>query len=156
MDGAASRGPAPAMMTSRTTPAAGPLTALVSGAAAGVVREVIIADAGSRDATLSIAEEAGCRLVPVTGERGVGLKAGADAARSPWLLFLQPGTVPDASWVDETRLFIELTEAANGSRRAATFRTVAMPFSPPLAEIVDLLRTSLGARPLAKNGLLIA
>jgi glycosyltransferase involved in cell wall biosynthesis len=35
------------------------LAALVSGAAAGIVREVIVADAGSRDATAAIADGAG-------------------------------------------------------------------------------------------------
>jgi glycosyltransferase involved in cell wall biosynthesis len=42
------------------------LAALVAGAAAGVVREVIIADAGSRDATDAIADGAGCRAVSYT------------------------------------------------------------------------------------------
>ena len=36
------------------------LAALVAGAAAGLVREVIVADASSRDATVAIADEAGC------------------------------------------------------------------------------------------------
>ena len=36
------------------------LAALVAGAAAGVVREVIIADAGSRDATGAIAPSVVC------------------------------------------------------------------------------------------------
>src|SRR6266436_4452549 len=39
------------------------LAALVSGAAAGFVREVIVADAGSRDATTAIADGAGCRVL---------------------------------------------------------------------------------------------
>ena len=39
------------------------LAALVQGAAAGIVREVIVADAGSRDATTAIADGAGCRVL---------------------------------------------------------------------------------------------
>ena len=48
------------------------LAALVAGAAAGVVREVIIADAGSRDATAAIADGAGCRVLisSARAERG--------------------------------------------------------------------------------------
>jgi len=38
------------------------LAALVPGAMAGVVREVIVADAGSSDATAEIADSAGCRI----------------------------------------------------------------------------------------------
>jgi glycosyltransferase involved in cell wall biosynthesis len=38
------------------------LAGLVAGAAAGVVRDVVIADAGSRDATGAIADGAGCHV----------------------------------------------------------------------------------------------
>ena len=86
------------------------LAALVAGAAAGVVRDVVIADAGSRDATGAIADGAGCRVLISTERRGVRLKAAADAARGPWLLFLAPGIVPNVTWVDETRRFIEEAE----------------------------------------------
>ena len=61
---------------------------MVAGAAAGIVREVIVADAGSRDATAAIADGAGCRVS--AERRGARLKAGAAAARAPWLLFLRP------------------------------------------------------------------
>src|SRR5262249_56740999 len=77
--------------------------ALVAGAAGGIVREVMIADAGSRDATAAIADGAGCRVLASTQGRGPRLKAAAEAARAPWLLFLRPGVVLDATWVDETR-----------------------------------------------------
>src|SRR5262249_56011286 len=86
------------------------LAALVQGAAAGIVREVIVADAGSRDATAAIADRAGCRVLASTQGRGARLKAAAEAARAPWLLFLRPGVVLDATWVDETRRFVEDTQ----------------------------------------------
>jgi hypothetical protein len=50
------------------------LAALVAGAAAGVVREVIIADAGSRDATCAIADGAGCHVLMSTQPRGARLR----------------------------------------------------------------------------------
>src|SRR6266852_4538268 len=83
------------------------LAALVPGAVAGIVREVIVADAGSGDATVQIADGAGCRVLTSSGTRGARLKAAAEAARAPWLLFLPPGSVPDATWIDETRRFVE-------------------------------------------------
>ena len=86
------------------------LAALVSGAAAGIVREVIVADAGSRDATLEVAEVAGCRVLSSNAPRGVRLKDAAGATRGRWLLFLQPGIVPEGGWVGETRRFIEEAE----------------------------------------------
>src|SRR5256886_17043510 len=86
------------------------LAALVQGAAAGIVREVIVADAGSRDATTTMADGAGCGVLVSAQGRGARIKAGADAARASWLLFLRPGAVLDATWVDETRRFVEQAE----------------------------------------------
>ena len=39
------------------------LAALVPGAIAGLVSEVVVADAGSRDATAEVADVAGCRFI---------------------------------------------------------------------------------------------
>jgi glycosyltransferase involved in cell wall biosynthesis len=133
------------------------LAALVAGAAAGVVREVVIADAGSRDATGAIADGAGCRVLMSKQPRGARLKAAADAARGPWLLFLAPCIVPNVTWVDETRRFIEEAELrGSAGSRAAAFRPDLAPFQSPLVEAWALLRTALGARPGASQGLLIA
>src|SRR6516164_2626344 len=90
------------------------LAALVSGAAAGIVREVIVADG------------AGCRVLISAQGRGVRLKAAADAARASWLLFLRPGVVLDATWVDETRRFVEQAELRGcAGTHAAVFRASA-------------------------------
>jgi Glycosyl transferase family 2 len=130
------------------------LAALVSGAAAGIVREVIIADAGSRDATAAIADGAGCRVLVSTQGRGARLKAAAAVARAAWLLFLRPGVVLDATWVDETRRFVEEAELRGyAGTHAAVFRASA--FRPGL-EALALLGTALGAKPDASQGLVIA
>lgn len=131
------------------------LAALVAGAAAGLVREVIVADAGSHDATIAIADDAGCRVLPSRQARGARLKAAAGTARAPWLLFLEPGVVLEPSWVDETRRFIEDAELRmDPSAYAAVFG--ARPLRPSLREALALLRAALGARPNARQGLVIA
>ena len=131
------------------------LAALVAGAAAGIVREVIVADAGSRDATAAIADGAGCRVLVSAQGRGARLKAAADAARASWLLFLRPGVVLDATWVDETRRFVEDAELRGcAGTHAAVFRASA--FRPGLLEALALLGTALGAKPDASQGLVIA
>jgi glycosyltransferase involved in cell wall biosynthesis len=133
------------------------LAALVAGAAAGVVREVIVADAGSRDATAAIADGAGCRVLTSAQTRGARLKAAAATARAPWLLFLAPGTVPDATWIEETRRFIEQADLRGcATTRAAAFRPGSPAFRPALVEALALLWAALGARPDASQGLLIA
>jgi glycosyltransferase involved in cell wall biosynthesis len=131
------------------------LAALVSGAVAGVVREVIVTDAGSHDATTRIAEGAGCRVAISPESRGARLKAATLAARAPWLLFLAPGLVPDATWIDECKRFIEQAELTQtADQRAAGFREVSASFRPMLIEALALLHAALGGGPHA--GLLIA
>src|SRR5262245_23171310 len=131
------------------------LAALVSGAAAGIVREVIVADAGSHDATTAIADGAGCRVLVSAQGRGARLKAAAEAARAPWLLFLRPGVVLDATWVDETRRFVEEAELRGcAGTHAAVFRASA--FRSGLLEALALLGAALGAKPDASEGLVIA
>jgi hypothetical protein len=131
------------------------LAALVSGAAAGIVREVIVADAGSRDATAAIADGAGCRVLVSAQGRGARLKAAAAVARAAWLLFLRPGVVLDATWVDETRRFVEEAELRGyAGTHAAVFRASAL--RPGLLEALALLGTALGAKPDASQGLVIA
>ena len=123
------------------------LAALVSGAVAGVVREVIIADAGSADATAEIADGAGCRVLILREPRGARLKAAAEAARAPWLLFLPPGSV---RFIEETAL------RGCSDSYAAAFRRASASFRPTLIEALALLGSALGAKPRASQGLLIA
>src|ERR1700692_1911590 len=86
------------------------LAALVPGATAGIVSEVILADAGSRDGTAKVADVAGCRYIASNAPVGARLRAAAADARAPWLLFLRPGVVPDATWIDEVRRFVHDSE----------------------------------------------
>jgi glycosyltransferase involved in cell wall biosynthesis len=133
------------------------LSALVAGAVKGVVREVIVADAGSQDASAEIAEGAGCRVLISGATRGARLKAAAAVARAPWLMFLQPGTVPDATWIDDTRRFVEEAELrGRAGTCAAVFRAASATFRPTLIEAIALLRAALGARPDPSQGLVIA
>jgi glycosyltransferase involved in cell wall biosynthesis len=74
------------------------LSALVPAAVDGLVREVILADAGSTDATLDIADDAGARLVMCAGPPGERIARGCAAARGDWLLILETGPVPPAGW----------------------------------------------------------
>lgn len=133
------------------------LAQLVAGAADGLLREVIVADAGSNDATADVADVAGCRLMILPGPLGPRLAAAAAAARAPWLLFLRPGIVPDASWVREVARFIETGDQhADGDAPSAVFRPGAGAGRPVLVEALSLMRVALGGRPSPDQGLLIA
>lgn len=100
------------------------LSALVSASAEGVVKEVVIADAGSSDATEEISDAAGCHWVSTGAQRGAQLAAGASAAtRGSWLMFLEPGMVLEPDWHVKVSRFIERVErAGQGDRIAASFR----------------------------------
>ena len=55
--------------------------------------EIVIADGGSRDATLDIAQRYGCRIVSSPPGRGTQMNAGAKAATGTHLLFLHADTI---------------------------------------------------------------
>ena len=59
------------------------LAALVPGAIAGLVTEVVVADGGSRDATAEVAEVAGCRFMASAEPLGARLKSAAKSTRRP-------------------------------------------------------------------------
>jgi glycosyltransferase involved in cell wall biosynthesis len=127
------------------------LAALVPGATAGLIAEVVVADAGSGDDTAAVADIAGCNFLVAEGSLGKRLQAGAATARAPWLLFLRPGTILDAPWVGEARGFIERPQRDS---RAAVFRR-ATPAQAGLGEALGLIAAALGARPRPEQGLLI-
>ncbi|HWB45158.1 MAG TPA: TIGR04283 family arsenosugar biosynthesis glycosyltransferase [Hyphomicrobiaceae bacterium] len=144
----------PALDAERTLAAT--LEPLVPAAVDGLVREVIVVDGGSSDATAAIADQAGARVLVRSGGRGYQLLAGARQARFPWLLFLHADTVLERGWQQEAQSFI--TRAGTGVRpAAATFRFALddIGFAPRLLERVVALRCALFRLPYGDQGLLI-
>lgn len=128
------------------------LAALVPGATAGLVSEVLMTDGGSRDDTAAVADVAGCAFMIVEGPLARRLKTAAAAARASWLMFLRPGAILDAPWVAEVARFLEQPSLKD---HAAVFRRGA-PAQPGLREALSLLAAALGARPRPEQGLLIS
>ncbi len=81
----------------------GALQSLFPGLQDGLIRELVISDGGSTDATQRIAEEAGA--VWVTGPKGRGgqLAGGVAAARGEWILLLHADCELDPDWVASVR-----------------------------------------------------
>jgi glycosyltransferase involved in cell wall biosynthesis len=132
------------------------LAMLVPGAMSGVVREVIVADAGSTDETLEVADVAGCTVISSSEPLAARLRAAAAAARSAWLMFLRPGALLDTTWTDETVRFIEESERSDAS--AAVFRKAvsARASYPALREVLGLLVFSVFGRASPEQGLVIS
>lgn len=88
----------------------GCLSALFAGVEAGLVREVIVASVASNDTeTRQIAQDAGAVWIEGSEGRGVQLKAGAEAARGDWLLFIHADTWLSAGWPET--VFKHLSQA---------------------------------------------
>lgn len=85
----------PTLNASRTLPAC--LAALKTD----LVREIIVADAGSTDTTVALVEEAGARVISnLPPSRGGQLRAGCAAAKGDWLLILHADTRLAPDWQD--------------------------------------------------------
>jgi glycosyltransferase involved in cell wall biosynthesis len=129
------------------------LAALVPGATAGAIREVIVADKGSRDQTAEVADVAGCRVLVTPAPLAGRLRAAAAVARAGWLMFLRPGIAPDVTWIPEVMRFVEQAELAADSRpRAAVFSPDLSQATNPLARLQSLLRR----RRRPEQGVLVA
>jgi glycosyltransferase involved in cell wall biosynthesis len=128
---------------------------LIAAAVRGVVREVIIADGGSSDSTLAIADAAGAHVEQAPKDRSARLIAGAAAARSDWLLFLYPETALEPGWENEVESFI--AQAMPERPRAAVFRFALEDFGGEArrAEAKAALRDWMLALPYGDQGLLI-
>lgn len=134
------------------------LAMLVSASVSGLIGDVVIADAGSRDDTGEVAEIAGCTLLVSADPLGTRLRAAVAAARGGWLLFLRPGSMLDSGWAEAASRFIDEADwLATSDARAAVFRKAApggeQAFLPALAALV---KSALGERMAPQQGLLIS
>lgn len=120
------------------------LAALVPGATAGLVREVIVADGGSRDETEQVADIAGCGFLSSSDPLGARLNVAASRARGEWLMFLQPGSVPASSWIDEIIAFVQHAQGQ------------AAVFSAETGGLAQWTRRLFVALPRAEQGLVVA
>ena len=136
-------------------PAVATLAALVPGAAAGVIREVLLVDRGGSDTIERVADVAGCHFLAFEGTRAAALAAGARRARSPWLMFLHAGAVLDSGWIEETTQFIQRVSSSDRPR-AGIFRYARSPYADPRLRDGFKFIARMIAGPSAEQGLLIA
>ena len=121
--------------------------------AAGLAGEVIVADNGSTDGSMQIAEERGARVVRVE-ERGYGsaLRAGIAAARGPFIVM---GDADDSYDFGEVPKFAEMLwqgyDVVMGNRFRGEIKPKAMPWhhkyigNPGLTALLNLFfRTGIG------------
>ncbi len=91
------------------------LAPLVAAAVSGLVREVILADGGSVDATLDIGEDSGCRIVAGEGADENRVRLAAGEASSDWLMILPAEVLLLPGWDTVVRGFVERQSTAAAS-----------------------------------------
>ncbi|MDK9695603.1 MAG: glycosyltransferase [Siculibacillus sp.] len=136
------------------------LASLVPAAAEGIVREVVVSDAGSSDGTRIVADAAGCSLVDNSGGWLTRVTAGVHVARrASWFLILAPNVHLERDWYREAASFVERSErAGRADANVATFRIAYDEFGwrPRLAERMVGFSCALFGRPLREQGLIIS
>lgn len=148
--------PAPLSVVIPTRNAAGiigpTLGSLAEALQAGLLREVILADAGTGDGMAEIAEATGARLVTAPPGRGSQLRAGVAAARGAWILVLHADSVPGPGWTAAV-----LAHMAERPGEAAHFRLRfdATGVAPALVAGWANLRSRLLGLPYGDQGLLV-
>ena len=133
------------------------LSALVPAAVDGIVRQVIVVDGGSTDATAKVADIAGADVVTSAPGRGGQLAQGAAAARFPWLLFLNADTVLQDGWERSATAFMRRVDLGERSMAAGAFkfRLDDRGLAPRLLEAAVHLRCKFLRVPYGDQGLLI-
>ena len=115
--------------------------------------EIIVVDGGSTDCSASIAAEAHARVIAAPRGRGSQLQAGAQAARSEWLLFLHADTHLSPGWREAVA-----THIARLGDRAGYFdlRLDDGAWQARVIEAGVALRARLLGLPYGDQGLLIS
>jgi rSAM/selenodomain-associated transferase 2 len=131
------------------------LAAVERGREAGLLREIVVVDGGSRDETAACAATCGARVVRAPRGRGGQLAAGAAAAEGDWLLFLHADTVLEADWVAAVARFID---GPGQDMRAGAFRLAFEDSSPGARRVAGLAnwRARRLGLPYGDQGLLIS
>jgi rSAM/selenodomain-associated transferase 2 len=134
------------------------LAALVPAAIEGIVREVIIVDGGSTDATARIAEATGANFIAAEQGRGQQLATGAKAAKGPWLLFLHADTMLEVGWEREALELMRAVELGAREDTAAVFRFALddKGLWPAYLSAVVRLRCLILRMPYGDQGLLMS
>lgn len=148
----------PALNAAARLPAT--LQSLAEAERAGVSGGWIVADGGSRDATVRLARRAGCAVMTGASGRGAQLAAGGEAALSraahgDWLLFVHADTTLEAGWTGPARRFM----AENADRDRAGYFRFALDEGSARARRLERMvawRCRTLALPYGDQGLLIS
>lgn len=124
--------------------------ALMEGLEAGLIRELIVSDGGSSDATCAVAQAWGASVIEGAASRGGQLRRGVAVAQGEWLLLVHADTVLAAGWTEAVRVQMADRTCAGWFRLAFDQRGRAAAFVAGWAN----LRSQAGL-PYGDQGLLV-
>lgn len=140
----------------------GCLGGLMEGVEAGLIRELIVSDGGSDDATGAIAQAWGAEVFHGVASRGGQLKRGCAQAAGDWLLVLHSDTVLQKGWAAQVQAHLAYPDRAayfrlSFDRKGFAARTVAgwanlrsrfgLPYGDQALLIATPLYTQVGGYP---------
>lgn len=128
------------------------LASLKPGLDKSLIRELILTDGGSTDATQSIGEDMGANWVTGPKGRGGQLARGAKIARGQWLLFLHSDTRLGENWAEEVIAHLPKTSKAGYFR----LRFDVTGTAPQIVAAWAGFRSRLFHLPYGDQGLLIS
>ena len=128
------------------------LGGLRPGLEAGLIRELILSDGGSTDATEQIADEVGAEWISGPRGRGPQLARAGSAARGEWMLFLHSDTVLSDDWASAVCAHLSQTDRAGYFR----LRFDCDGFAPRIVAGWANLRSRMFGLPYGDQGLLIS
>lgn len=127
--------------------------ALLEGVSSGLIRDLVISDGGSTDATAEVAEALGAIWITGAAGRGGQIARGVAACDGPWLLLLHADTHLSPGWAQIAHKHIQ-----TAPNRAGWFRLRfrANGLAPRIVASGANLRSRLFGLPYGDQGLLIA
>lgn len=133
------------------------MEALVPAAISGMIREVIVVDGGSNDATTRVADQAGADVIASPPGRGQQFSLGAKSSRFPWILFLHADTVLQEGWEQEAGGFMRSVDQGDRKLTAGVFRFQLNDtgLRPRTLEMLVRLRCATVGGPCGEQGILI-
>ena len=129
----------------------GALQSLFPGLQDGLIRDLVISDGGSSDASQRIAEDAGAIWIATAQGRGAQLAEGVAASKGDWILFLHADSELDEDWITAARTLMR-TQGRVGYFR---LRFRASGVMPTLVAGWANMRSRIFGLPYGDQGLLI-
>ena len=145
--------PAPitAILPTRNSAAQLPATfeGLMEGVYAGLIAELLVADAGSTDETLSVSRAVGAEIHNVAEGVAIASLGGLMPIKGRWMLIVPPGAVLQRGWVTAVEEFLESEPKGWGyfkrsGKGAAWSNIAASVFGRPSTATAQLRRAKGG------------